>query len=705
MRLCAVWVMIGWILLTGCASTNLQYSISLTDVSEKDGDPCTLSLKQVVESVVKDSALVSDQVLPAQVTIRGVQIALERKLEAAVRGLTCATAPDDRTSLGEVAVKWLGNYAFEAGDPDQDLRRFEEYLRSRRLVAELITSVPVRADESRDEVEGLFFKEAQVDAGSQWCGSPRDPNCRHQLYYTYASRNDLLEHLSLAVKEARSNGDRDTRFLVLGYEIPWDGDYTLIRYGISLYFMDTLSIAHRAEEKPVTQTVFLGYTLDYANEAMVRPLLARTVQSDGTIDEARYAREREHEHTHAHPSVGRQVLNATGYPFALAIGVKNAVFETVKMPFSAIAGMLFGRDEPYLYPMQNLRTGWNALTVEAGRLPSYHLFSGMLNLLAEVPFVGQVFQLNTGPEHMDWDALPDAASVRHKIFLSRGIYGGDKWGQDTGLWAALAYAAYPDYDIYSPAYRHGTVTDVVWSMFNLSHGPGYNEALYVMRHAGTYDRLYLSGHSGGVQRSASASRILANHGYSVQKVLGIAGPSVGQAYVDDRFKNAFRIFLNAEGGNNQDVTSKVGIVAGAYAGVLDMLVIGPPKYLVGGFMGLFGDQQQTDAYALFDSMGSTNATLTQVKGKVSTLHQTPLRQSFAEPIVFDAYVRSEFLTAFRGDLERPSGESERWKEIFNQWFGRDYWDVPGQEPDGRKQKHERYEEERRGAFPWQRLGH
>jgi hypothetical protein len=90
-----------------------------------------------------------------------------------------------------------------------------------------------------------------------------------------------------------------------------------------LYFKDTLAITHRAEEKPVTQTVFLGYTLDHANEAMARPLLARTVQSDGTIDEARYAREREHEQTHAHPSVGRQVLNATGYPFALAIGVKN----------------------------------------------------------------------------------------------------------------------------------------------------------------------------------------------------------------------------------------------------------------------------------------------------------------------------------------------------------------------------------------------
>ena len=86
-----------------------------------------------------------------------------------------------------------------------------------------------------------------------------------------------------------------------------------------------------------------------------------------------------------------------------------------------------------------------------------------------------------------------------------------------------------------------------------------------MRHAGQADWLYLSGHSGGVQRSASASRILANHGYSVQKVLGVAGPNVGQAYVDQRFPNAFRIFLNTDIGGDQDVVSKIGIVAGTYA--------------------------------------------------------------------------------------------------------------------------------------------
>jgi hypothetical protein len=139
--------------------------------------------------------------------------------------------------------------------------------------------------------------------------------------------------------------------------------------------------------------------------------------------------------------------------------------------------------------------------VEIGHKPSYYFFPGLINLLGEVPFVGQLFHFNTGPKRMDWDLAPGPDRIREKIFLSRGIYGGDKWGQDTGLWAAWTRAVYPDYDIYSPPYRHGTITDVLWSMFNLSHGPGYNEAAYIMRHAGQADRLYLSGHSGGVQRS------------------------------------------------------------------------------------------------------------------------------------------------------------------------------------------------------------
>jgi hypothetical protein len=686
----------GGLILTGCASNDLKYYISMGTAPVSEARSCTLQLQPLVKAVLKSSGVEAAPSPESTWTVRGLQIALERRMEDAVRNLKCAHDSEKNISLNERAVKWLGVYALESGDPDQDLRRFEEYLRSRELTKVLVKNVSLTADEDPKEVERLLDPEEQYDVRSQWCGDPGQPGevCPHRLYKTYPDGGDLDKTLWSRIREVRAKGDRDTRFLVLGYEIPWDEDYTLIRYGVSFYFIDTLAKEDSLSGKTATKTEFIGYALDYANEAMPTPALAQTGKERCTVGQPC-------ERTEVSLSKGRRVLYATGYPFALAIGLKNAAFEVAKMPFSTIAGLLFGRDLPSLYPIENIRSAVNAIKVETLHLPSYSFVPGLLNFVAELPFVGQAFHLNTGPEHLDWDQPPDKTTVRRKIFLTRGIYGGDKWGQDTGLWSAWARVAYPDYDVYSPAYRHGTVTDVIWSMFNLSHGPGYSEAAYVMRHAGKFDRLYLSGHSGGVQRSASASRILANHGYGVQKVLGIAGPSVGQAYVDDRFPNAFRIFLNADVGANQDVTSKIGLVAGTYASVTDALLIGPPKYVFGGLVGLFSDNAQVAVYEFFDRMGSTNATITQVKGKVSTLHQTPFRQSFAEPIVFDAYVRSEFATAFRDDLERPSDESEFWKERLNEAFGRDFWDLPGDtEHDA-----QRYDKERKGTIPWQRLGH
>jgi hypothetical protein len=111
-------------------------------------------------------------------------------------------------------------------------------------------------------------------------------------------------------------------------------------------------------------------------------------------------------------------------------------------------------------------------------------------------------------------------------------------------------------------------------------------------------------------------------------------------------------------------------------------------------------------YDVFDHLGSRNATISQIRGKVSTLHQTPFRQSLAEPIVFDAYVRSEFSTAFRHDLERPSAEMEFLKTLSNQWFNLDYWVLPGKKKEGEEiHDSDHYKEEREGAIPWRRLGH
>ena len=78
-------------------------------------------------------------------TIRDFQIKLERQLHQTVMGLTCNS--NKKTPLNECSVKWLASYAYEATDPDQELRRFEEYLNSRKLAQELIQKVPVVADE------------------------------------------------------------------------------------------------------------------------------------------------------------------------------------------------------------------------------------------------------------------------------------------------------------------------------------------------------------------------------------------------------------------------------------------------------------------------------------------------------------------------------------------------------------------------------
>jgi len=61
--------------------------------------------------------------------------------------------------------------------------------------------------------------------------------------------------------------------------------------------------------------------------------------------------------------------------------------------------------------------------------------------------------------------------------------------------------------------------------------------------------------------------------------------------------------------------------------------------------------------------------------------------------------------AFRQDLERPSTDMEFLKSLTNQWFGLDYWALPGAKQGEETHDPAHYKEEREGAIPWQRLGH
>ncbi|TKB63972.1 MAG: hypothetical protein E8D47_12585 [Nitrospira sp.] len=627
--------MICALTLAGCAGPNLPYAITIGDpsggksvVSQED---CVLHLDNIVEKVSEDTR-------SSKLTIKLLQKQFEEKLSEDTQALKNCNNGNGKSVIEEVAKKWLTSFALDATDPDRDLDRFEEYVRSAQIVKDL-----AKTQIKPDEIETGATDETAPQQ-SQWCGAALETNSscdrKRSLYHVETKPSDLYTSLLNEIQDVRTTGKRGQRYLVLGYEIPWDKEQTLVRYGMTFYFKEE---ATPEGKYPTPQgkypTRLIGYDLTYANEATPKPFVETAPENSpicwGGPDKAL-------------SPWSENPWRITGYPFSLVIGLKNAAFEIAKMPFSFVSGVLFGRD-PSNYPMSNLIAAKNALCVEATTQTLRGAEMGLYRLLTEIPLVGQLFQYNSGGDRMEREDL--SSDIRRKIFLSRGIYGGNKSGQDTGLWALFARHSYPDtYDVYSPPYRHGTVIDVVWSMFNLSHGPAYNEAKYVMEQSTREDRLYLAGHSGGVQRSAAASRILSYHGYKVIKVVGIAGPSMGQAIVDPRYPEAFKIYLNTGSGDNKDVVSKVGNAAEAFSTILDYSVIVPLKYTVGSLARLIWDRE--DVYRIADRFGFSNATIVEVERKPSSRHQTPMRLSFTDRLIFDAYIRNEFSTAFREDLER-----------------------------------------------------
>ena len=662
--------------LAGCAS-DLPYSIAIGDPTNSGSgvgrEQCVLRLDNIVKQVAEEFS-------SSQWTVRSLQIHLEKRLHESTQTLEhCADSNGhpvqlkDAPPIEEVAKKWLTSYALDATDPDQELDRFREYVRSARLVQQL-AGRPLLPDEDPRNTYDLVEKTSMRQ--SQWCGtltplitkpltlpflspaaqteqppqtaapggteptvkqSGEEVSClkARSLYHVSSTPADLFEQLLSEITQVEAKGtQRNQRYFVLGYEIPWDKDRTLVRYGVTFYFRQTVPENGSPTSDNASPVQLMGYDLTYADEATPAPLTGHVAGAPSTRPEATLSPWQDNPWA------------ITGYPFSLVIGLKNAAFEIAKVPFSTIAGLAFGRDA-YNYPLENLETAYNALYVEATTQTRGGAEWGLYRLLTEIPLVGQVFQYNFSFDRSEKDA-PSPETPR-KLFLSRGIYGGNKWGQDTGLWALFAKQSYPTYDVYSPPYRHGTVIDVTWSMFNLSHGPAYSEARYVIDHARREDRLYLAGHSGGVQRSAAASKILTHHKYRVVKAVGLAGPSIGQALVDPRYPEAFKIYLNTGSGANEDVVSKVGLVAGAFSTLLDYTTIVPLKYIVGNLV----FWKRDEIYRAFDRIGFTNATIVEVARKPSSRHQTPLRLSFTDRLVYDAYLRNEFATAFREDLERP----------------------------------------------------
>lgn len=151
------------LLLQGCAvgSSDLQYHLALESDPSTQKPECTVVLKSVVDDTLNGN---SGPLGSSSSTIRDFQIALERQLHQTVKGLACS--PEKKTPLSKGSVKWLASYAYETTDPDQELRRFEEFLNSRKLARELIRQVPVVADERVGEVDGLIVSEGLCDRRS-----------------------------------------------------------------------------------------------------------------------------------------------------------------------------------------------------------------------------------------------------------------------------------------------------------------------------------------------------------------------------------------------------------------------------------------------------------------------------------------------------------------------------------------------------------
>jgi len=220
------------------------------------------------------------------------------------------------------------------------------------------------------------------------------------------------------------------------------------------------------------------------------------------------------------------------------IGLKQFAGEIIKSPISfleeEIIGNIFIEKKVPFYKFDGIkaaiedwRNGVTALTYRY-RVDGHQGFVATTqNLLGEIPLVGSVFDQWHGEE----------SGLADKLFLTRGIFGGKAHEQNTSFWVryfrnhlegtnddnVISVEAIP--------YKYGSNVDVLWALFNISHGYAYDMASEIIFNydVNPGDTVLLSGHSGGVQRILSAARILNDDEINVKKIYGIAGPALGYA--------------------------------------------------------------------------------------------------------------------------------------------------------------------------------
>ena len=242
------------------------------------------------------------------------------------------------------------------------------------------------------------------------------------------------------------------------------------------------------------------------------------------------------------------------------IGLKQFAGEVIKSPISFLEEEMFEnifieKKVPFYKfdgikaAIEDWRNGVTALTYRYRMDGNQGMVATTQNLLGEIPLIGSIFD--------QWNRTESVTA--NKLFLTRGIFGGDNSAQNTSLWADYLRRPSeecrqdkPSYqsDNSSPEeinltdkgnnnstcvkvipYRYGSNVDVLWALFNISHGYAYDMASEIVLKCNVNPggSVILSGHSGGVQRIISTARILYDDGINVKKMYGIAGPALGYA--------------------------------------------------------------------------------------------------------------------------------------------------------------------------------
>jgi hypothetical protein len=240
------------------------------------------------------------------------------------------------------------------------------------------------------------------------------------------------------------------------------------------------------------------------------------------------------------------------------IGLKQFAGEIIKSPISFVEAEfienIFIEKKIPFYKLKGFkaagedwRNGVTALTYRYRIDGNQGIMAATQNLLGEIPVIGSIFD----QRHRE------KSGTANKLFLTRGIYGGNDSAQNMDLW--IHYLTNPPVQECPPdqstrqsgsttpnetnrvdtdrpyikviPYRHGGGIDVFWALFNISHGYAYDMASEIISKydVNPGDSIHLSGHSGGVQRNIATARILNDDGIKVEKVYGIAGPALGYA--------------------------------------------------------------------------------------------------------------------------------------------------------------------------------